>query len=114
MRFRTLTEAPRCALRLRRGRGFVLPFSGGQEHLYYGSHEQSAAQLDPRHEGLGAQHHRIKKPLHGENLPFAFDELYEIRALLLQATSRPEHHPSVRAHQEHSQEDERQPELQIR
>jgi hypothetical protein len=114
MRFRTLTEAPRCALRLRRGRGFVLPFSGGQEHLYYGSHEQSAAQLDPRHDRLGAQHHRIKKPLHGENLPFAFDELYEIRALLLQATSRPEHHPSVRAHQEHSQEDERQPELQIR
>jgi hypothetical protein len=26
------------------------------------------------------EHHRIKKPLHAKNLPFAFDELYEIRA----------------------------------
>ena len=79
MQFCTLTEAPRCPLRLRRGRGFVLLFSGGQEHPYYGSHEQSAAKLDPPHERLGAQHHRIKKPLHAKNLPFAFDELHEIR-----------------------------------
>jgi hypothetical protein len=64
----------------KRGRGFVLPFSGGQENPYYGGHEQSAAQLDPRHDGLGAQHHRIKKFLHAKNLPYAFDELYEIRA----------------------------------
>jgi hypothetical protein len=92
----------------------LLPFSGGQEHPYHGSHEQSAAQLHPRHDGLGAQHHRIKKPFHAKNLPFAFDELYEIRALLLQAAARPEHHPPVRAHQEHGEEDERQPELQIR
>ena len=81
MRFCTLTEAPRCARCLRRrARGFILPFSGGKQHPYYGSHEQSAAKLDPRHERLGAQHHRIKKPFHAKNLPFAFDELYEIRA----------------------------------
>jgi hypothetical protein len=89
-------------------RGFVLPFSGGQQHPYYGSHEQSAAQLHPRHDGLGAQHHRIKKPLHAKNEP------YEIYPSLLQAAARPEHHPPVRAHQEHCEEDERQTELQIR
>jgi hypothetical protein len=38
------------------------------------------AKLDPPHERLGAQHHRIKIPFHAKNLPFAFDELYEIRA----------------------------------
>jgi hypothetical protein len=92
----------------------LLPFSGGQENPYHGSHEQSAAHLHPRHEGLGAQHHRIQKPLHAKNLPFAFDELYKTCPSLLQAASRPEHHPPVRAHQEHPEEDERQPELQIR
>jgi hypothetical protein len=56
-----------------------LPFSEGQQHPYHGSYEQSAAHLYPRHEGLGAQHLRIKKPFHAKNLPFAFDELYEIR-----------------------------------
>src|SRR5829696_6569904 len=80
MRFRALTEAPRCAPRLKRGRGLVLPFSGGQQHPYYGSHEQSAAKLDPPHDRLGAHHHRIKKPFHATNLPFAYDELYKIRA----------------------------------
>jgi hypothetical protein len=65
---------------LRRGRGFVLPFSGGQQHPYYGCHKQSAAQLHPCHDRLGVQHHTIKKSLHAKNLPFAFEELYEIRA----------------------------------
>ena len=79
MRFHTLTEAPLITLRLLR-RSFVLPFSGGQENPYHSSHEQSAAQLHSRHDGLGAQHHHIKKPFHAKNLPFVFDELYEIRA----------------------------------
>jgi hypothetical protein len=48
------------------------------------------------------------------NLPFVFNELYATRPSLLLAAARPEHHPPVRAHQEHSEEDERQPELQIR
>ena len=58
----------------------LLPFSGGQKNPYHGSYEKSAAHLHPRHEDLGAQHHPIKKPLHAKNLPYAFDELYEIRA----------------------------------
>jgi hypothetical protein len=64
-----------------RKRFFVLLLPrGGQKNPYYGSHEQSAAHLHPPHDRLGAQHHRIKKPFHATNLPFAFDELYEIRA----------------------------------
>src|SRR5215207_8421987 len=44
--------------------GFTPFFSGCQQHPYDGHQEQSAAKLDPRHDGLGASHQPIEKILH--------------------------------------------------
>ena len=53
----------------------------------------------------------IEEPLHGENLPFAFNEMCETDALVLQEAPRPEYHVAVRPYQEHGEADQRQPRL---